>query len=61
VDVRQHDVRGLLVDGGEQRGQVGARPGQLQVGLGRDQARQTLAQQRVVLGHHDPEGHDTGR
>ena len=57
ADVGHHDVRPLRVDRVEQRVEVPAHGGDLEVGLRLEQAPHSLADEVVVVGHHDPDRH----
>ena len=58
ADVSDDDIRGEFVDRAQQRVQVAADAGHLQLGLGRQQSANPLADEVVVLGQHQPDRHE---
>ena len=57
ADVGDDDVRPLRVDRGEQRVEVAAHGGDLEVGLRLEQAPHSFAHEVVVVGQHQPDRH----
>ena len=57
ADVGDHDVGLLRVDGREQRVEVAARGDDLELRLGLEQPPNSLADEVVVVGEHDPDRH----
>ena len=60
ADVGDDDVRPFGLDRGEERIEIAARGHDLQVGLRLEQTPETLTDEVVILGEHEPDRHGRG-